>query len=102
MLCAGLSGKGCLIQDVNAYDGPYYECSSKVLSELCVPILHSQTGEVIGIIDAESWYDQYDKSRLAEVGYSPLWLCRKASFFTQRVSYEILKVCIDLAAFKLL
>ena len=35
-------------------DTPYYECSGKVRSEVCVPILTPE-GECVGIIDAESW-----------------------------------------------
>ena len=33
---------------------PYYECSGRVRSEVCVPIVTPE-GECVGIIDAESW-----------------------------------------------
>ena len=33
----------------------YYECSGKVRSELCVPIVDPVAGTVLGIIDLESW-----------------------------------------------
>jgi len=32
----------------------YYICDTRVKSELCVPIVNLQTGQVVGIIDAES------------------------------------------------
>jgi len=60
-----------------AFRSPYYECSSKVQSELCVPILRSD-GTVIGIIDAESW---------------------QKNAFTPQVTAEIVKVCEDLGKF---
>jgi putative methionine-R-sulfoxide reductase with GAF domain len=61
-------------QNVAVYDGPYYECSNKVQSELCVPILNSKL-EVIGIIDAESW---------------------KPNWFTEERVLEICKVASDI------
>src|SRR5206468_690344 len=50
----GLTGKAVIIQDVRAHAGPYYNCDSKVNSELCVPIIN-QNNAIIGIIDAESF-----------------------------------------------
>ena len=45
-----------VIHDTQARDSdvPYYECSGRVRSECCVPILSSE-GKCVGIIDAESW-----------------------------------------------
>jgi L-methionine (R)-S-oxide reductase len=48
----GLNGKAKLVQDITQYQGPYYECNSLVLSELCAPIFFKD--QVIGIIDVES------------------------------------------------
>jgi len=63
----GLYKTAKLIKDVEGYDGPYYECSSKVQSELCVPIL-TPAGEVLGIIDAESWEkNHYTDEFIAEI-----------------------------------
>lgn len=71
-----------MIADVNNVDSssdPYYECSSKVLSEFCVPILSASDGnELIGIIDAESW---------------------TANFFDTEKQIQILKICYDLGLF---
>lgn len=50
----GLTGKPVFVQDVGAYQGPYYECDGRVRSELCCPILN-KNGVVVGIIDAESF-----------------------------------------------
>lgn len=51
----GLTGDAVLIHDTRTLsdDSPYYTCDAKVRSELCVPI--SARGEVIGIIDVESF-----------------------------------------------
>jgi len=45
----GIHKTARVIKDVEGYDGPYYECSSKVKSELCVPILTS-AGAVVGTV----------------------------------------------------
>jgi len=77
----GINGKGKLIQDIRKYSGPYYECNSKVLSELCVPIFdeEKEQGEVIGIIDVESHQTDYFTPKkvliIAQVCYS-LGLCK--------------------------
>jgi len=71
---AGLSGKAVLIQDVESHSGPYYMCSQKVKSELCVPIIDAQR-RTIGIVDAESW---------------------TKDFFTADRVGHIVKVCEDL------
>ncbi|EFA84931.1 hypothetical protein PPL_01924 [Heterostelium album PN500] len=55
----GINGKGKIIQSLESYDGPYYNCSDKVKSELCIPIFDRQLDQVIGIIDAESWKDTH-------------------------------------------
>jgi putative methionine-R-sulfoxide reductase with GAF domain len=55
------------------------ECSNKVLSELCAPIVNS-AGQVIGIIDAESW---------------------QKSFFTPERTEAILRICYDLGQINL-
>merc|ERR1711974_249763 len=49
-----INAKTKLVQDVSSYEGPYYECSKKVQSECCLPIINKE-GKVVGIIDAESW-----------------------------------------------
>lgn len=67
-------------------DVSYYECSSRVQSELCLPVLrrHHRTDtdgdsnleyEVVGIIDMESWNLDY---------FSPQLIC------------DILRVCLDI------
>jgi L-methionine (R)-S-oxide reductase len=48
----GLTGEAVLVNDVEDYDGPYYECDGSVQSEFCCPIVAN--GEVVGIIDAEA------------------------------------------------
>ncbi|MGB9963461.1 GAF domain-containing protein [Halobacterium hubeiense] len=48
----GLTGEAVLVEDVEGYDGPYYECDDSVRSEFCCPILAD--GEVVGIVDAEA------------------------------------------------
>jgi len=56
-----------VVKDVEGYEGPYYECSSKVKSEFCVPIV-TPYGKVVGIIDAESWTkEHYTDERIAEI-----------------------------------
>ena len=57
----GLSGKAVLANSINSHkeDGkPYYVCDIEVKSELCVPIF-SKEGEVIGIIDVESFKENF-------------------------------------------
>lgn len=52
----GLSGKAKVIRDVAAYTaqgGGFYVCDDAVQSEACLPIF-SDSGEVIGILDAEA------------------------------------------------
>lgn len=52
----GLSGKASVIRDVAAHTaqgGGFYVCDVAVQSEACLPIL-TDTGEVIGILDAEA------------------------------------------------
>jgi L-methionine (R)-S-oxide reductase len=68
-----------LIQDVRTYDGPYYTCDGDVQSELCVPIL-ADDGEVLGIIDAES--------------FAP-------GHFTAQRAADILAACADLGRWRL-
>lgn len=70
----GLSGKAVYFQDLLTYKGPYYECDGQVQSEYCGPILNKK-GEVIGIIDAESF---------------------QKNFFTPEKILELTKVCQDL------
>jgi len=70
----GLTKKPILVQDVRKYNGPYYECSSKVLSEFCAPILRPD-GQLVGIMDVEA---------------------HKAEFFTEQVVREIEDMCADL------
>lgn len=69
----GLTGKAIVVKDVADYNGPYYECDNKVRSEFCCPIIHND--EVIGIIDAESF---------------------QQNFFTSEKILQIAKVCFDL------
>lgn len=55
----GLSGKAIVIESVENFDGPYYECDANVKSEACLPIFDSEFEKVIGIVDAESFEDGY-------------------------------------------
>ncbi|EGG25240.1 hypothetical protein DFA_03488 [Cavenderia fasciculata] len=56
----GMTGTGRIITSLQEYDGPYYNCSDKVKSELCIPIFSAtNANQVIGIIDAESWKDKH-------------------------------------------
>jgi L-methionine (R)-S-oxide reductase len=48
----GLSGEAVLVDSVDDYDGPYYECDGSVDSEFCCPVLAGD--EVVGIVDAEA------------------------------------------------
>lgn len=76
----GLSGKGRLIQSVNDYreqGGEYYTCDPKVQAELCIP-LFSDTGEVIGILDAEAFSEQFfNETRLSTFIALALWAQRR-------------------------
>jgi len=72
-------------------DAPYYECSSKVRSEVCVPI--SEDGEeccvvgahanaappgVIGILDIEAWRpNHFQDAHIAAI----LYVCRQLAAF---------------------
>jgi len=69
-----MEGRSKLIQDLEAYSGPYYICDGLVNSEMCVPIFDGE-GKVIGIIDAES----YTKN-----------------FFTPKNTLYILRACVEL------
>jgi len=69
-----------LIQDVAAYDGPYYACDGDVQSELCAPIVDPASDAVLGIIDAESF--------------------QKAHFNAERIA-EVLRACADLGRWNL-
>jgi L-methionine (R)-S-oxide reductase len=48
----GRTGEAVLVDDVDDYDGPYYECDDSVQSEFCCPVLAGN--DVVGIIDAEA------------------------------------------------
>lgn len=53
----GLSGQARLIDDVEAYTaegGSFYVCDDAVQSEICVPIVDTADGKVLGVIDAEA------------------------------------------------
>jgi len=58
----GITGKAIIVQNVSSYKGPYYTCDGKVNSEFCVPILDTK-GTVIGIIDAESFTENFFDSK---------------------------------------
>jgi len=75
----GLSGKAVFFQDLLIYKGPYYECDGQVQSEYCGSILNKK-GEVIGIIDAESFHK---------------------NFFTPEKILQLTKVCQDLGKINL-
>ena len=61
----GLTGKALVIDSVKDFEGPYYTCDSAVNSEACLPIFNSDKTKVIGIIDAESFSENYfDKVNL--------------------------------------
>lgn len=75
----GLTGKAVVFQDIEEYQGPYYQCDVKVQSEFCVPILN-ENNEVIGIMDAESF---------------------KKGYMTPEILLQIAKVTMDLGKIKL-
>lgn len=57
----GLSGRGRVINDVEAYvasGGEYYTCDPKVQAEACLPVFDEQ-GEVVGIIDSEAFAKEF-------------------------------------------
>ncbi|EGC35954.1 hypothetical protein DICPUDRAFT_151633 [Dictyostelium purpureum] len=58
----GINGKSKVIQSLSTYEGVYYNCSDKVKSEICIPILLNNN--VVGIIDAESWKDNHFSSKI--------------------------------------
>ncbi|WP_374517154.1 hypothetical protein [Undibacterium squillarum] len=64
----GLSGRGRIIHDVQAYvagGGEYYTCDPKVNAEACLPVL-ANDGSVLGIIDAETFRQNlYQNDELA-------------------------------------
>ena len=64
----GLSGRGRIIHDVQAYvagGGEYYTCDPKVNAEACLPVL-ANDGRVLGIIDAETFRQNlYQNDELA-------------------------------------
>lgn len=76
----GLSKKAIVVQNVEAYDGPYYTCDKTVQSECCLPIVN-EAGDLLGIIDAEAFHPD---------------------FFTDERLLEISKVAFDLGKSKLL
>lgn len=58
----GLSGQARLIDDVAVYaaeGGGFYVCDDAVQSEICVPILDTADGKLLGIIDAEASPKQF-------------------------------------------
>lgn len=75
----GLTGNCRIIENTRVREEgvAYYECSNKVQSELCVPILRleNDTYQVIGIIDLESW---------------------NPCHFTSKRVLEVLKIALDL------
>uniref|UniRef100_A0A6B2LJJ5 GAF domain-containing protein n=1 Tax=Arcella intermedia TaxID=1963864 RepID=A0A6B2LJJ5_9EUKA len=75
----GTTGKVRLISNTQTAEGPYYECSNKVKSEFCAPIINKE-GTVLGIIDAESWEE---------------------NFFNPTRIAQILKVCYDISQWEL-
>jgi putative methionine-R-sulfoxide reductase with GAF domain len=70
----GINGQAVLINNLENFEGPYYECDNNVQSEFCCPILNRE-GEIIGIIDTESF---------------------QKDFFNQEKILQISKVCFDL------
>eukprot|EP01112_Ceratiomyxa_fruticulosa_P022112 TRINITY_DN8011_c0_g1_i1.p1 TRINITY_DN8011_c0_g1~~TRINITY_DN8011_c0_g1_i1.p1 ORF type:complete len:258 (-),score=50.67 TRINITY_DN8011_c0_g1_i1:165-938(-) len=69
----GINGKAKIIEDLSVYEGPYYNCSSSVRSELCVPLKHN--GEIIGIVDAESWIVNFFSNANIENVWRVLRVC---------------------------
>ncbi len=59
----GLTGKAIIVENVTTYAGPYYKCDGKVRSEFCLPIINTDN-QIIGIIDAESFKENYFTSKL--------------------------------------
>lgn len=55
----GLTGQAVVIQSVREHQGSYYNCDSSVNSEACLPIFASNSTEIIGIIDAESFSENH-------------------------------------------
>ena len=55
----GLTGKAVLIQSVGQHEGAYYKCDGDVNSEACLPVYDKDFTKVIGIIDAESFQEEY-------------------------------------------
>lgn len=78
----GLSGKGRLIQSVKDYrreGGEYYTCDPKVQAELCIPLFDAN-GNVIGIIDAEAFSEQFfDDNHLSAFIALALWSQQRLS-----------------------
>lgn len=62
----GLTGKEIIVESVGDYDGPYYQCDAKVQSEFCAPLFGSD-GEIIGIIDAESFTKKFFTEEILKV-----------------------------------
>jgi len=61
----GLTGKAVWINSVKEHlqtGNPYYECDTKVQSELCLPIF-SESKQIIGIIDLESFQEKFFDSQ---------------------------------------
>jgi L-methionine (R)-S-oxide reductase len=56
--------KDIYIPDVENHTGVYYACDAKVMSELCLPLVHPKTKKVIGIIDCEDFRKNYFTHRL--------------------------------------
>lgn len=46
------SGEAVVVDDVQDYDDPYYECDDSVRSECCCPVLAGEN--VVGVVDAEA------------------------------------------------
>lgn len=73
----GLTGNAIIINDMDMHvekGGEYYECDSKVKSEVCLPIFDEQSNTVIGIIDVED-SDKY--------------------FFNEEIVLELIALCLN-------
>jgi len=67
----GATGKARILQDTDNSEGPYYQCSNKVKSEFCAPILN-KSGQILGIIDAESWQKNYFTPKKSDPNFESL------------------------------
>jgi putative methionine-R-sulfoxide reductase with GAF domain len=54
-------GSDILINDIHNYNGPYYQCDSKVQSEYCLALINNN--QLLGIIDVEDFRIDFFKGK---------------------------------------